>query len=103
MFENEKDLFGDFGELDLGSDLEKDFADFTPVDDGADMSSIFGDEKKEAENPPEPIAEEVAPTVIENAEQEAEELSEPAKKEDALDYEKKFRIYSYSHCLSCFS
>ena len=85
MFENDKDLFGDFGELDLGSDLEKDFADFTPVDDGADMSSIFGDEKKEAENPPEPIAEEVAPTVIENAEQEAEELSEPAKKEDALE------------------
>ena len=42
MFENEKDLFGDFGELDLGSDLEKGFADFTPVDDGEDISSIFG-------------------------------------------------------------
>ena len=84
MFENEKDLFGDFGELDLGSDLEKGFADFTPVDDGVDMSSIFGDEKKEAETQPEPVAE-AAPMVIENAGQKDMETLEPAKQEETLE------------------
>ena len=84
MFENEKDLFGDFGSLDLGSDLGADFAEFTPVDDGVDMSSIFGDEKKEAETQPEPVAE-ASPTVIENAGQKETETLEPAKKEEALE------------------
>ena len=53
----------------------------TPVDDGEDISSIFGDEKKEAETQPEPIQE--APA--ENAEQKTEEFTEPAKKEEALE------------------
>ena len=55
MFENEKDLFGDFGSLDLGSDLGADFAEFTPIDNNTDMSSIFGEENKEAVTQPEPI------------------------------------------------
>ncbi len=37
MLEKDKDLFGDFGDLDLGSDFGKDFADFTPIDDGSDI------------------------------------------------------------------
>ena len=81
MFENEKDLFGDFGSLDLGSDLVADFAEFTPIDDNTDMSSIFGEEKKEAETQPEPIQE--APA--ENAEQKTEEFTEPAKKDEVTE------------------
>lgn len=81
MFENEKDLFGDFGSLDLGSDLGADFADFTPVNDDMDMSSIFGEEKKEAETQPEPIQD--AP--VENAEQKTEEFTEPAKKDEVTE------------------
>lgn len=81
MFENEKDLFGDFGSLDLGSDLGADFAEFTPIDDNTDMSSIFGEEKKEAETQPEPIQE--APA--ENAEQKTEEFTEPAKKDEVTE------------------
>ncbi len=82
MFENEKDLFGDFGSLDLGSDLEKDFAGFTPLDDGVDMSTVFGDEKKEADDQPETIT---AETPAENAEQKQEEVSESAKKDDVAE------------------
>ena len=58
MFDNEKDLLGDFGSLDLGRDLGADFAEFTPIDDNTDMSSIFGEEKKEAQVQPEPVPQE---------------------------------------------
>ena len=83
MLEKDKDLFGDFGDLDLGSDFGKDFADFTPIDDGSDMSAVFDDEKKADENPPEQITEE-APTAVEPAEQK-KEASAPAKKENVVE------------------
>lgn len=83
MLEKDKDLFGDFGDLDLGSDFGKDFADFTPIDDGSDMSAVFDDEKKADENPPEQITGE-APTAVEPAEQK-EEASAPAKKENVVE------------------
>ena len=82
MFENEKDLLGDFGSLDLGSDLGADFAEFTPIDDNTDMSSIFGEEKKEAQEQPEPVPQE---TPVENAGQKTEELTEPAKKDEVTE------------------
>ena len=89
MFENEKDLFGDFGSLDLGSDLGADFAEFTPIDDNTDMSSIFGEEKKEAETQPEPIQEAPAQlpeqTVPEGTVQEMF-MGEPVPAEEVIDF-----------------
>ena len=80
MLEKDKDLFGDFGDLDLGSDFGKDFADFTPIDDGSDVSDVFGE--KTEENQTKQITQEAS---TEKAEQKQEIVSDPAEKENVVE------------------
>lgn len=84
MFENDKDneFFKDGESLDLGNNVDGDFADFTFLDD-ENIGDIFGDDKSDAPKPAQPET-----STIPEAKNTENEAEEPKNEERVTEPEK---------------